>query len=541
MKILSEETKENFEISITDIPEDDTTIITIPDRYEKIIQQAIANYDPKNSAYSTYLNEIGGNPPKITPKLLDELALNAQSNLSNIMQINSIARKYVNKNDIIGKVEEIISANTNTDYRIEYKNCIEKEDVDTLKESKQIISDFNDEINLKSLIRNATSTAHMEGNYICYCRNVKGRCIISWYPLGLAEVSDYDVNGEPVILINMKILLDKIKKTIKRKRNKKALFYETLKKEIEENYPPEVLKAYNDKDDYAKLDYRWTGVVRINNQNRKYGLTPIFRALYPALMIEQFDDTNMVNAKVKAKKFIVQLMRSQLVAGDQNKTKYFEEQAYNHNNLLEAFSQKTVLVTCNPTVEDIKYVSCSDTGTIDINTVNNYRERILSSLGVGFLMSSNSTGASTASISLSELLKTINSITSQIEVFVEKWYKNIIWEHNLESKFAPKIDILDSELLSPEERRELASMLLSSFGASRETCFGMVGLNLEDEINKRSSENSQKLDEIFTPYQTSYTYTGDTGDDESGRPSSGDVDTKGKRDYDKEYNNNARV
>lgn len=541
MKILLEETKENFEISITDIPEDDTTIITIPDRYEKIIQQAIANYDPKNSAYSTYLNEIGGNPPKITPKLLDDLALNAQSNLSNIMQINSIARKYVNKNDIIGKVEEIISANTNTDYRIEYKNCIEKKDVDTLKESKQIISDFNDEINLKSLIRNATSTAHMEGNYICYCRNVKGRYIISWYPLGLAEVSDYDVNGEPVILINMKTLLDKIKKTIKRKRNKKALFYEKLEEEIRENYPPEVLKAYKDKDDYAKLDYRWTGVVRINNQNRKYGLTPIFRALYPALMIEQFDDTNMVNAKVKAKKFIVQLMRSQLVSGDNNKTKYFEEQAYNHNNLLEAFSQKTVLVTCNPTVEDIKYVSCSDTGTIDINTVNNYRERILSSLGVGFLMSSNSTGASTASISLSELLKTINSITSQIEVFVEKWYKNIVWEHNLESKFAPKIDILDSELLSPEERRELASMLLSSFGASRETCFGMVGLNLEDEINKRSSENSQKLDEVFTPYQTSYTYTDDTGDDESGRPSSDNVDTKGKRDYDKQYNNNARV
>lgn len=538
MRKLSGETKENFEISISDIPEDNITIITTQDKYKHIIEKVVADYDPRNSAYSTYLNEISGNPPQITPKLLDSLALNAQSTLNNIMQINSIVRKQVNKNDIIGKVEEIISANTNTDYRISYKECIEENDVDKLKESKQIINDFNDEINLKSLIRNATSTAHMEGNYICYCRKVNGRYIVNWYPLGLVEVSDYDVNGEPVILINMKILLDKIKKTIKRKKNKKALFYEKLEKEIKDNYPPEVLQAYQAKDDYAKLDYRWTGIVRINNQNRKYGLTPIFRALYPALMIEQFDDTNMVNAKVKAKKFIVQLMRSQLISGDNAKTNYFEEQAYNHNNLLEAFSQKTVLVTCNPTVEDIKYVSCSDTGTIDINTVNNYRERILSSLGVGFLMSSNSTGASTASISLSELLKTINSITSQIEVFVEKWYKNIIWEHNLETKFAPKINILDSELLSPEERRELATVLLSSFGASRETCFGMVGLNLEDETNKRSSENDRNLDKIFTPYQTSFTYT---NEDESGRPESDNVDTKAKRDYDKEYNNNART
>ena len=530
----------NFEIIMSEIPEENTTIITTSEKYKQIIEQAVTNYDPRNAAYSTYLNEIGGNPPLITPKKLDDLAVNAQSNLNKIIEINTIVRKQVNKNDIIGKVEEIISANTNTDYRISYKNPTGEDEVNKLEKSKQIIAAFNDEIKLRCLIRNATSTAHMEGNYICYCRNINGTYTVDWYPLGLVEVSDYNINGEPVILVNMKELLDKIKKTIKRKRNKKALFFEKLEQEIKTNYPPEVYEAYKNKDDYAKLDYRWTGIVRINNQNRKYGLSPIFRALYPALMIDQFDDTNMVNAKVKAKKFIVQLMRGELIAGENNKTEYYEEQAYNHDTLLQAFSQKTVLVTCNPTVEDIKYVSCDDTGTIDINTVNNYRERILSSLGVGFLMSSSSTGASTASISLSELLKTINSITSQIETFIQKWYKNIIAENNLEPKFVPSINILDSELLSPEERRELASMLLTMFGASRETCFDMVGISLEDEINKRRSEKEKNCDEIFTPYQSSYTYTNKNNSD-SGRPSSDDVDTKAKRDYDEQYNKNARV
>lgn len=346
---------ENFEVIMSDIPDENTTIITTSEKYRDIIEQAVAKYDPKNASYSTYLNEIGGNPPIITPRLLDDLALNAQSNLDKIMKINAIVRKQVNKNDIIGKVEEIISANTNTDYRISYRDFIEDDDIQKLDDSKRLIADFNDEINIKNLIRNSVSTAHMEGNYICYCRNIDGHYVVSWYPLGLAEVSDYDINGEPAILINMKELLDKIKKTIKRKRNKKSYFFEKLEQEIKANYPPEVYDAYKNKDDYARLDYRWTGVVRINNQNRKYGLTPIFRALYPALMIDQFDDTNMVNAKVKAKKFIVQLMRGQLVSGDNNKTEYYEEQAYNHDNLLQAFSQKTVLVTCNPTVEDIKY------------------------------------------------------------------------------------------------------------------------------------------------------------------------------------------
>ena len=66
----------------------------------------------------------------------------------------------------------------------------------------------------------------------------------------------------------------------------------------------------------------------------------------------------------------------------------------------------------------------------------------------------------------------------------------------------------------------------------------MVGLNLEDETNKRSSENERNLDKIFAPYQTSFTYTNEDG---SGRPESNNVDTKAKRDYDKEYNNNART
>ena len=513
------ESNEDYRVCIGKDPDTDVTIMTVSAKHGQDIENAISRYDPKNMAYNTYLTELCGTSLVATPKMLNELAVDAQSDLDKILRINSIVRVQVNKNDIIGKVEEIINSNVNTGYTTSYTVSVgdDEKELAKLNESKQIISDFNAEIDLGRLIRDAVSTAHMEGNFICYCRNVDGRYTVTWFPLGIAEISDYDINGEPVVLINMEKLCTKLGgRSPKRRKNRESLFFQKIGEEIKANYPPEIYKAFIDNDPYARLDYRWTGVVRINNQKRKYGLSPIFRALYPALMIDQFDNTNMVNAKVKAKKFIVQTMRKELVSGEHNRDKY----------------------TAGPTVEDIKYVSCRDTGTIDINTVNNYRERILSSLGVGFLMSTSSTGASTASISLSELLKTINSITEQIERFVQKWYQNIIAENGLEPQFAPTIKILDSELLSPEERQELAKVLFTTFGASRETCFGMVGLNIEDETNKRRSEKLQGLDDVFTPYQSTYTYTNNDG---AGRPSSDNTDTKAKQNYDKEYNKNART
>lgn len=51
-----------------------------------------------------------------------------------------------------------------------------------------------------------------------------GHYNVSWYPLGVVEVSDYDVNGEPQILINMKELQSRLRKTIKKTKNNKALF-----------------------------------------------------------------------------------------------------------------------------------------------------------------------------------------------------------------------------------------------------------------------------------------------------------------------------
>ena len=539
MSKISEE--KDFDIIITsDIPQENTKILTTSEMGKEWLETAMRNYDAKNTAYSAYLNELSITSPVVTKEKLDMLSIDPQANLLKILEINDIARIYVNKDWIIGKVAEVLESNVNSNFKLSYSSFDGNEKkVKELEECKKIINSFNKSINLRNLIKSSVPTTYIEGNYIFYCRGEKtGLYTYTWYPLGVVEISDYDVNGEPQVIINMRELLTRLRKTIKRTRKNKALFFEKLEEEIKANYPPEVLNAYQNKDDYAKLDRKWTGVMRVNRQNRKYGLTPIFRALYPALTLEQFDTTDNINSKAKAKKIIVQTLRKELM-GQDGTNEAFEQQAWAHDNLMQAFKQKTVLVTTPAFVEKIEYVEPSTPNT-DTETVMNYVNRELSTLGISFLMSSGSTGASVASISLDQLMKTINSISEQLEYIMERFYKNILEANGHSSEFIPTIRVLDSVLLEMEVKQELAKLLYSNFNVSLETALSILGFDVNDEKAKRQKENKEGMDEIFKAHESQFTKSSVT-DNKAGRPDGNKIDTKDKQNYDEQYNTNARV
>ena len=539
MSKISEE--KDFDIIITsDIPQENTKILTTSEMGKEWLETAMRNYDAKNTAYSVYLNELSITSSVVTKEKLDMLSVDPQANLLKILEINDIARTYVNKDWIIGKVAEVLESNVNSNFKLSYSSFDGNEKkVKELEECKKIINEFNKSINLRNLIKSSVPTTYIEGNYIFYCRGEKtGLYTYTWYPLGVVEISDYDVNGEPQVIINMRELLTRLRKTIKRTRKNKALFFEKLEEEIKANYPPEVLNAYQNKDDYGKLNRKWTGVMRVNRQNRKYGLTPIFRALYPALTLEQFDTTDNINSKAKAKKIIVQTLRKELM-GQDGTNEAFEQQAWAHDNLMQAFKQKTVLVTTPTFVEKIEYVEPSTPNT-DTETVMNYVNRELSTLGISFLMSSGSTGASVASISLDQLMKTINSISEQLEYIMERFYKNILEANGHSSEFIPTIRVLDSELLEMEVKQELAKLLYCNFNVSLETALSILGFDVNDEKAKRQKENKEGMDEIFKAHESQFTKSSVT-DNKAGRPDGNKIDTKDKQNYDEQYNTNARV
>ena len=526
---------EDYEVIIRSKTSDGTEVVTSADAItDKWLVNAVAGYDATNQKYSAYLKDGTSSSDKLTPEYIDELAENTQSDLKKVQIINSIVRKEINKDGIIGKTVECVTANINTETKVSYDNEITgRNKTKQLQQVKDFIGTFNKTINTKRLIRNSIPTTFVEGNYICYLRHEDNKYKVDYYPLGVCEISDYDVNGDPVVLFNIKELRGRLQKIYRKNKKNKALFFKNMEDEVKANYPQEVYDAFVAKEDYAKLDVKYTGVIRINNLNRKYGLTPIFRAFKDMLMLDTFDNADRVNSKAKAKKIIHQKLRKEVMGTELNK-KGFEDMAYAHDNFMAAFKQSTVVVTTPPTVESITYVEPKIELT-DINTVNNYRSRVLAALGIGFLMDSGSQSVSTADISVTQLLRTINMISEQLEDILQKWYKQILIDNHLPVEYCPTIKVIDSEALDFEMRKDLASTLYTIFNGSMSTSLELLGIDVNDEKEKRIKENDENYEEIFKCRQTAYTSSGrgeiTETNNKGGRPA--DSKNKAKQSYDK--------
>ena len=526
---------EDYEVIIRSKTSDGTEVVTSAEAItDKWLANAVAGYDATNQKYSAYLKDGNSSSDKLTPEYIDELADGTQSDLKKIQIINNIVRKEINKDGIVGKTVECVTSNINTKTKISYDNEITgRNKTKQLQQVKDFISAFNKTINTKRLIRTSIPTTFVEGNYICYLRHEDNKYKVDYYPLGVCEISDYDVNGDPVVLFNIKELRSRLQKVYKKTKKNKALFFQNIEDEVKANYPKEVYDAFVAKEEYAKLDVRYSGVIRINNLNRKYGLTPIFRAFKDILMLDTFDNSDRVNSKAKAKKIIHQKLRKEVMGTELNK-KGFEDMSYAHENLMSAWKQPTVVVTTPPTVESITYVEPKIELT-DINTVNNYRSRVLAALGIGFLMDSGSQSVSTADISVTQLLRTINMISEQLEDILQKWYRQILIDNGLPVEYCPTIQVIDSEALDFDMRKDLASTLYTIFNGSMSTSLELLGIDVNDEKEKRIKENDENYEEIFKCRQTAYTSSGrgeiTETNNKGGRPA--DSKNKAKQSYDK--------
>ena len=525
---------EDYEVIIRSKTSDGTEVVTSAEAItDKWLANAVAGYDATNQKYSAYLKDGNSSSDKLTPEYIDELADGTQSDLKKIQVINNIVRKEINKDGIVGKTVECVTSNINTKTKISYDNEITgRNKTKQLQQVKDFISAFNKTINTKRLIRTSIPTTFVEGNYICYLRHEDNKYKVDYYPLGVCEISDYDVNGDPVVLFNIKELRSRLQKVYKKTKKNKALFFQNIEDEVKANYPKEVYDAFVAKEEYAKLDVRYSGVIRINNLNRKYGLTPIFRAFKDILMLDTFDNSDRVNSKAKAKKIIHQKLRKEVMGTELNK-KGFEDMSYAHENLMSAWKQPTVVVTTPPTVESITYVEPKIELT-DINTVNNYRSRVLAALGIGFLMDSGSQSVSTADISVTQLLRTINMISEQLEDILQKWYRQILIDNGLPVEYCPTIQVIDSEALDFDMRKDLASTLYTIFNGSMSTSLELLGIDVNDEKEKRIKENDENYEEIFKCRQTAYTSSGrgeiTETNNKGGRPA--DSKNQAKQSYD---------
>lgn len=524
----------DFEVNIpTQVTEQDNVVIVtsvenekdVVSNVKKILDTSALDFEQTRHTYSRYL---GGEESTTTDTLslsdINDYAENPQNNLDDIKKINSIVKEYVNKDDIIGKVYESVQIYTNTQHSLKYPNNLEENDKKNVEEEiKPLVENFNKKIDIKNFISTGVGTSFLEGNFISYLRinAKKNQAVIDFYPVSMVEITEYSIDGEPAVLFNVRNLKSRLRINSRKKKNGKDIFFDQMEKMIKNNYPPEVYKAYKNNENYALLDPKRVGLVRVNNLGGLYGVTPIFKALKPALMLESIENADETIVKVRSKKIVHQKLRKEIAGTDYTK-QALDEMKYAHNNLVNAWKNKTVLVTTPWWVEDIQFIS-DDTPLTDTDTLKTYRSRVFNALGINFM--DTEANLNLSNVSIADLMKTIDKIAENLAKVINKYYKVLLEENNKDIALAPEISIMTSELLSVEMRKSLAEFMFTKLGASYETSYEILGVSsAETESTKRQAEKEKKYDEVFVPHANYFTTT-NKDDGGNGRPR-GEVNEK---------------
>ena len=534
-----EKENEGFEI-VSGI--EDVTVITTNN--EKLVQdrieQAVRDYYSGTGKYASVF-EGDSSSSAVTLAKLDELANNPQNSISKTREIAGIVDNYIIKNYLIGLVDTVIKSNLNTNYKVSYNQVPSEKGRNNkkkLENAKNTVEDMLDKIDIKKMIRISIPATFEHGNFFFYMDvdDRQDKYTIHIFPLSIARVAPYRIDGEPILMIDMTELKNRLEHNLPKKKGGKAYFFQKYEEEITKAYPKEIVDAFRNKEQYAVLDYRRTGIMRAGEDGdgaSLYGVSQIFRALRDVVILDKFAAVDDAVSNVKARNILVQILRKDILGptGDRQSTR---EIAFAHGELTRAVKNKICVYTASAAVEDVKWIT-SSTNLIDRENVSLYENRVLTTLGIGFLSSGSLGSTVSANISLKQLMRQINYISQQLEHIIEKFAQVALNAHNIDVNYTPRITVLDSEQLEEEMRIEFAKFLYGTLGASRQSTFETVGIDITDEIERRQSENERGLDDVFKPYMTAYTNNADNYDN-TGRPANKNPENPEKQNQDNERN-----
>lgn len=544
---------------------DGTTLVTasVPpnistEDFEKLIFTSVMEQyklNPKNRQYSVIPNE-NATLASLTLEKLVSLAVGIHSNLEKLLELNNIILQYVTIDAYMGRAYECIYSNINTNYKLNFPKPIEGDDPEVFKEVEQEILNFNQFINIKDLIRDAIAGTFLEGNYSTYLRLIVDEkdkekvisAVIDHYPLEMCYPSAWSIDKDPILEFDVRKLRFLLSKNYpKTKKTRKPIYFVDVNEEIRKTYPPEISQAYVDGDSVAKLNDHFTGFMKINDMDRKFGVSPLFKALKALVVLDNIEKADVADSKARSKKIIFQKLRKELL-GPNGERKGLAEMAYAHEQAVAAINTNFCLYTAPPFVESLEYVIDKSTNDNTSDSVKIYTSKLLTALGISFADSELSS-YSTANISVEQLMRTINSISEQLEKILNKYYQVYLEAKGLPKELAPTIKIIDSEMMEWALRKEFASFAYSTLNISRDTVFKLVGLDVEDEKQKREKENEDGLDNIFRARETSFNrskdgitkdivYAPDDEEVKNGRPP--ESDNSAKQEFDKNYSEEVR-
>ena len=480
--------------------------------YYKAYEEAFESASYKQGGLTHYYDMVAKEKiysqsfAKVDLERLSYLSENAQNNLDKILELNSIIEYYINTDDLIGRVIETVENNTNKSYTIKKKT-------NTTETMMNSIKNFCEQIDIGYVVGEVTSNTFAKGTTIMYLMgDVQKGWHLSFYPLGVCEITPIEQDHEPLVVMNV----SKLVSTIQRSLNKyftgekyQGMIENKISSMIKENYPPEVYEAYINKEQYALLDNERCSVVRVNKGDNLMGLSPVVKGLKAEVMLETIDAVDRKNLIDRAKKIYFQKMRKECLDKDNNKignlpniTGFLQQQ------LMFAMQQEDVIYTAPPYAESLEILEPKVELTPS-EKIMEYRNRLLSALGISFISAEDGSSYTVTNLNYSELLKSINKISKQLEPIFNKYFKLLCFEKGYKLDKCPTMEIESTELISMESKVALINTYYTTLGLSRETTFKVLGIDIDIETQRRKQENDKGLNEIFEPYQTSYNTAGD--------------------------------
>jgi hypothetical protein len=460
-----------------------------------------------------------------TIEKVDAYARTANTSIESLMSLNRIVRGLCNSDDSIGRAIDAINSNINTKYKLSWPA---KADESELNESKRVIEGFNKEIALERFIRDSLVLTYAEGNFIGYLNTRNGEHSIMQFPIGVARVVNFMQGVLPVCVVDMDVMQKRLAKYYPKGKSGGKLLLENISDEIKKNMPPELASAYDRKERYAVLETERTGLVRYMNLGGLYGISPMVKAIRPRMILDSAEKRDIANDGAKSTKIIVQRMSDKLLGPNGDKMELARAK-YSHEGLMKSMEYNGVVVyTAPPGVEAVEFIE-PKVEDVPTEKIAMYKSRIMSALGISFA-DAGSKNWSASQINISQLLRTINSIAEEIEYIIQRWYGIVLQENGINADFAPKIQILDSELLDAALRKDLAMALFNTFGCSYRTAYGLLEIDAAEEAAERQAEYEKGYDEAFYPHATAYTRG--ANDAEAGRPSGEESE---KQEYDEGY------
>ena len=511
----------------------------IQKRTNEILSAALNRYGNSAKQYqSSVFTADDSNNNELTIDKINTLANGIHSTLANVTESNTYILRMLDTNPLFGLAYSIFYAVINTNYRLIYSNPYGIEiNENILQEVRDLIDAFNNDVSIEDVIRNTLSGVYTEGNYVLYLELDKNKLPqIQNFPLSFCYPSYYMSGNDRVLEFDVNKLKNKLRKTYTKTKKNKAVYFENIEKEIKANYPAEVYQAYKTGEKVVKLDSRYGKCLTINNYGRQFGVSPLFKALKSSIVIDNLIKADIVASKSRSKIIIFQKLSNKLL-GDKGEKRGLAEQELAHQQAAQALQTSSCLYTAPAFVESIEYVQPNNNNKEAVDMMKQYNTQLLNALGISFYDSESATGTS-VTVSYNGLLKIVNSISESLSKIISRFYQEVLEFYGYDRQLAPIFKICPAEELDLDKKIELAKMLYTTFNCSLQTSLEYVGINVEDEVARRQSENDNGTYSIMFPRATSYNTT---ENNQGGRPAEDNLEGTGKQTYDKDYNKNARA